>query len=154
MFVIIDVVIGWSCGCLCLCLRSLFSCFACSYEIQKLVMMEDAKCSGHVDARSRLLSQKMNNQALILTLPSDITIDILLSRLPIRAIIVCKNVCRSWRKLLSSSEFVKYHLSTSTGGLFIHLKPLDETRCRLVEFDSVLDLQHHDLHHKRCWNLT
>ncbi|KAL7119960.1 hypothetical protein ACP275_02G094100 [Erythranthe tilingii] len=55
---------------------------------------------------------------LLKNLPSEIVIEIL-SRLPIRTIGICKRVCKSWRDLLQTREFVDCHLSKSMHGLVV-----------------------------------
>ncbi|KAH6763694.1 hypothetical protein C2S51_014943 [Perilla frutescens var. frutescens] len=49
-------------------------------------------------------------------LPPEIIIEIL-SRLPVRSIIRCTCVCKSWLDLIKSNEFVNSHLSKSVPGL-------------------------------------
>ncbi|KAH6763695.1 hypothetical protein C2S51_014944 [Perilla frutescens var. frutescens] len=55
-------------------------------------------------------------QDLLASLPPEVTIDIF-SRLPVRSIICCKCVCKSWLDLIKSNEFVNSHLSKSVSGL-------------------------------------
>ncbi|KAH6796412.1 hypothetical protein C2S51_037398 [Perilla frutescens var. frutescens] len=55
-------------------------------------------------------------QDLLASLPPEVTIDIF-SKLPIRSIIRCKCVCKSWLELLKTREFVNSHLSKSVPGL-------------------------------------
>ncbi|KAH6763692.1 hypothetical protein C2S51_014941 [Perilla frutescens var. frutescens] len=57
-------------------------------------------------------------QDLLTYLPPEIIIEIL-SRLPIRSIIRCRCVSKSWLDLINSNEFVKSHLSKSAPGLAI-----------------------------------
>ncbi|KAJ9552153.1 hypothetical protein OSB04_016198 [Centaurea solstitialis] len=52
-------------------------------------------------------------------LPAELTIDIL-SRLPVKTIILCKLVCNKWRNLVSDPFFVNLHLSGSPTVLIVH----------------------------------
>ncbi|XP_073147834.1 F-box protein At2g23160-like [Henckelia pumila] len=76
----------------------------------------------------------MNELASILMdLPSDIIANIL-SRLPSPTIISCKCVCKQWHELISTPEFVKYHLSVSTPELLVLQKdPKGEYLCKFVD---------------------
>ncbi|XP_073288291.1 F-box protein At3g07870-like [Primulina huaijiensis] len=80
------------------------------------------------------------------SLPSEITLCIL-SRLPIRAIVSCKRVCKRWLEILSAPEFAKCHLSLSNPGLVIYQFEEDEYLCKIFEFEDVLELHNHDLHY-------
>ncbi|KAL8458286.1 hypothetical protein ACS0TY_035963 [Phlomoides rotata] len=57
-------------------------------------------------------------QDLFKNLPSETIIDIL-SRLPVRTVISCKCVQKSWLHLVETREFVKLHISKSIPGLII-----------------------------------
>ncbi|KAK4490083.1 hypothetical protein RD792_000738 [Penstemon davidsonii] len=80
-------------------------------------------------------------QPFFTNLPSEIIIDIL-SRLPIKAIISCKCVCKSWSVLLETPEFVNSHLLKSIPGLIFNP---DEVIFSVFEFVDELELVHHDL---------
>ena len=51
-------------------------------------------------------------------LPSKILVEIL-SRLPTRAAMACKCVCKSWFGLLATPEFVNSHIYRSVPGLLV-----------------------------------
>ncbi|XP_047961787.1 F-box protein At5g49610-like [Salvia hispanica] len=70
-------------------------------------------------------------------LPSEITIDIL-ARLCIQAIISCKLVCKPWLDLLTTSEFVKLHLSKSVPRLAICQPESVSKRYKIIEFVNEL----------------
>lgn len=53
------------------------------------------------------------NEDRFTNVPQEIIIDIL-TRLPIRAIMICKSVCKSWRGLVESPEFSLLHLSQTS----------------------------------------
>ncbi|KAJ9551778.1 hypothetical protein OSB04_015823 [Centaurea solstitialis] len=55
-------------------------------------------------------------------LPVELTIDIH-SRLPVKAIIHYKLVCKKWRNLVSNASFVNLLLSRSPTGLIVHHHP-------------------------------
>ncbi|KAH6818046.1 hypothetical protein C2S51_001649 [Perilla frutescens var. frutescens] len=80
-------------------------------------------------------------QDFFTNLPSEIIIDIL-SRLPVRAIISCKFVCKPWLNLLKTDEFAKSHLSKSVPGLVVN-----GDKCKIFDFDDVLNLEHHEHHY-------
>ncbi|XP_073285965.1 F-box protein At3g07870-like [Primulina huaijiensis] len=79
------------------------------------------------------------------SLPSEI-IACILSRLPIRTIVICKHVCKRWLDILSAPEFAKCHLSLSNPGLITHQFE-EEDLWKVIEFEDVLELQNHDLHY-------
>ncbi|KAK9074103.1 hypothetical protein SSX86_006700 [Deinandra increscens subsp. villosa] len=89
-------------------------------------------------------------------LPSHIMVDIL-SRLPVKTIVHCNCVCKSWRNLVSDPHFANIHLSRSPAGLIIHhmkdLRPgLDKPGVlRWVEIKYELD--HQRLHHDPVMSL-
>ncbi|KAK4391177.1 F-box protein [Sesamum angolense] len=64
------------------------------------------------------------NQELFTNLPSELIINIL-SRLPIRTIISCKCVCKSWLNLLDTPEFARSHFSRSVPGLILWQRQRD-----------------------------
>ncbi|KAL9173351.1 hypothetical protein ABFS82_03G108200 [Erythranthe guttata] len=76
-------------------------------------------------------------------LPLEIIIEIV-SRLPIRTIVTCKSVCKTWRNLIQTRAFVDSHLSKSSSGV---------VTCRIsryfkiFEFVDELDLDHHNRHY-------
>ncbi|KAH6803091.1 hypothetical protein C2S51_034537 [Perilla frutescens var. frutescens] len=80
-------------------------------------------------------------QEFFTNLPAEIIIDIL-SRLPVRAIMSCKCVCKPLLNLLKTDEFAKSHLSKSVPGLVVN-----GDRCKIFEFDDSLDLEHHEHHY-------
>ncbi|XP_073143919.1 F-box protein At3g07870-like [Henckelia pumila] len=80
------------------------------------------------------------------SLPSEI-ISCILSRLPIRALVGCKSVCKRWFQILSAPDFAKCHLSLSNPGLVVYQFEDDEYSCKIFEFDDVSELQKHDLHY-------
>ncbi|KAL8468599.1 hypothetical protein ACS0TY_031698 [Phlomoides rotata] len=82
-------------------------------------------------------------QDLLKFLPSDIIIDFL-SRLPVRTIIYCKCVCKSWLSLIKTHEFVKLHLSKSVPGLIVG--HLELGMYEIYEFEDRPELEHHELH--------
>ncbi|KAL2231922.1 F-box protein At3g07870-like [Sesamum indicum] len=88
------------------------------------------------------------NQELFTNLPAELIINIL-SRLPIRTIISCKCVCKSWLNLLDTPEFARSHLSRSVPGLILwqRHRDLDSEHFEIFEFEDELDLERHDLHY-------
>ncbi|KAK4266445.1 hypothetical protein QN277_027366 [Acacia crassicarpa] len=67
-------------------------------------------------------------QCKIQTLPPNIIIDIL-SRLPIKSILSCKRVCKSWLRLISHPRFVELQLARSSTSILIKTIPsLSESR--------------------------
>lgn len=86
------------------------------------------------------------DQEFFTYLPSEIIINIL-SRLPVRTIISCKCICKSWFNLVETEEFAKSHLSNSTPGLAIHEYGLKLESYKFFEFEDELDLKHHELHY-------
>ncbi|XP_047961870.1 F-box protein At3g07870-like [Salvia hispanica] len=80
----------------------------------------------------------------IVNLPLEIAINIL-SRLPPRAVVCCKCVCRSWLKLLDTREFVKLHLSKSVPGMAVVRSCVLTNSYEIFEFEDKLDLEHHHL---------
>ncbi|XP_051139533.1 F-box protein At3g07870-like [Andrographis paniculata] len=87
------------------------------------------------------------NQELLANLPSDIVIDVL-SRLPIRAIISCKCVCKSWLNLLNTAEFINYHHSKSTPGIAVLQYQMRGDFLTLFEIKDELEPdEHHELHY-------
>ncbi|KAL9173350.1 hypothetical protein ABFS82_03G108100 [Erythranthe guttata] len=77
-------------------------------------------------------------------LPPEITIDTL-SRLPIRTIIRCRLVCKSWRNLIQTREFADSHLSKSASGIVITSG--FSRYLEIYEFVDELDLESHELHY-------
>ncbi|KAL8481686.1 hypothetical protein ACS0TY_027994 [Phlomoides rotata] len=82
-------------------------------------------------------------QDLFTFLPPEIIID-LLSSPPVRTIIYCKCVCKSWLALIEINEFVKLHLSKSVPGLIMEDPYID--MYKLFEFEDGPELEHLDLH--------
>ncbi|KAH6765209.1 hypothetical protein C2S52_014260 [Perilla frutescens var. hirtella] len=81
-------------------------------------------------------------------LPSEMIMNIL-SRLPIRSIIRCKFVCKSWLDLLATPEFVKSHLSKAAPGLALFLYAEHPKPYKFFEFVDKLNLHRRVLH----WNM-
>ncbi|KAH6776697.1 hypothetical protein C2S52_014258 [Perilla frutescens var. hirtella] len=72
-------------------------------------------------------------------LPPEIIEDILV-RLPIRSIIRCKCVLKSWLNLLATPEFAKFHLSRSAvPGLAVFEWKAQPKRYKIIEFVDELD---------------
>ncbi|KAL0437999.1 UNVERIFIED_CONTAM: F-box protein [Sesamum latifolium] len=88
------------------------------------------------------------NQELFTDLPPELIINIL-SRLPIRTIISCKCVCKSWLNLLETPEFARSHLSRSVPGLILwqRQRDLDSEHFEVFELEDELDLERHELHY-------
>ncbi|KAL0351399.1 UNVERIFIED_CONTAM: F-box protein [Sesamum calycinum] len=86
------------------------------------------------------------NQEFFTYLPSELIINIL-SRLPVRTIISCKCVCKSWLNLLDTPEFAKSHLSISVPGLILYQSPRHLEYFKIFEFEDELDLEGHELHY-------
>lgn len=55
-------------------------------------------------------------------LPPNVMI-LILSRLPIKAILNCKCVCKAWRQLVSHPRFVEFHLARSSTAILIKTLP-------------------------------
>ncbi|KAL8510280.1 hypothetical protein ACS0TY_017184 [Phlomoides rotata] len=91
------------------------------------------------------------DQEFFTNLPLEIIINIL-SRLPVRTIISCKCICKSWLNLVETDEFVKSHLSNSVPGLAIHEYGLKLESYKFYEFEDELDLEHHELHYNAVTN--
>ncbi|XP_076948076.1 F-box/kelch-repeat protein At3g23880-like [Bidens hawaiensis] len=49
----------------------------------------------------------------VVTFPTEIIVEFLL-RLPVKSVLRCKSVCKSWYSLISDPQFVKSHLAMST----------------------------------------
>ncbi|XP_047941811.1 F-box protein At3g07870-like [Salvia hispanica] len=80
-------------------------------------------------------------------LPSEIVVEIL-SRLPTRAAMACKCVCKPWLGLLATPEFVNSHMSRSVLGIAVETRSLSyET----IEFVDELDLNFDEEH---LWDVT
>lgn len=79
-------------------------------------------------------------------LPADIVADIL-SRIPIKTIVLCRCVCKRWRDILSEPCFVNLHLLRSPAGLIVHeMSGTGESDIlKLGELDDQ-SYQHH-IHH-------
>ncbi|KAH6765205.1 hypothetical protein C2S51_016454 [Perilla frutescens var. frutescens] len=77
-------------------------------------------------------------QDFVTYLPSEIIVNIL-SRLPIRSIVRCKCVCKSWLDLLVTPEFVRSHISKSVPGLFVFERNPQIKPYKFVEFVDELD---------------
>ncbi|KAL2231923.1 F-box protein At3g07870-like [Sesamum indicum] len=86
------------------------------------------------------------SQEFFTYLPSELIINIL-SRLPIRTIISCKSVCKSWLNLLDTPEFAKSHLSISVPGLILYESRRHLEYLEIFEFEDELDLEAHELHY-------
>ncbi|KAL0351400.1 UNVERIFIED_CONTAM: putative F-box protein [Sesamum calycinum] len=86
------------------------------------------------------------NQEFFTYLPSELIINIL-SRLPLRTIISCKCVCKSWLNLLDTPEFAKSHLSISVPGLILYESRGHLEYLEVFEFEDELDLEAHELHY-------
>lgn len=94
------------------------------------------------------------NQDLLKTLPLELIIDIL-SRLPVRTIISCKCVDKSWLDLIETHEVVKSHLSKSVPGLLASHENVDGSILyRFFEFEeetadmnTECDVERHKLHY-------
>ncbi|XP_041990428.1 uncharacterized protein LOC121741644 [Salvia splendens] len=80
-------------------------------------------------------------------LPSEIVVNIL-SRLPTRAAMACKCVCKPWLSLLVTPEFVNSHISRSVPGIAVetHSKSYE-----IIEFMDELDLNFDEEHR---WNVA
>ncbi|KAL8485603.1 hypothetical protein ACS0TY_027770 [Phlomoides rotata] len=94
------------------------------------------------------MSQKnhlIKNQQLFAYLPPEIIIGIL-SRLPVRSILSCKCVCKSWLTLLESNEFVKSHLLKAIPDLAVYCS--GSKLFKSFDIEDGLDLEHHGLHYK------
>ncbi|KAL8059798.1 hypothetical protein ABFX02_03G110300 [Erythranthe guttata] len=76
-------------------------------------------------------------------LPLEIIIEIL-SRLPIRTIVTCKSVCKTWRNLIQTRAFVDSHLSKSSSGV---VTCKISRYFKIFEFVDELDLDHHNRHY-------
>ncbi|KAK4413275.1 putative F-box protein [Sesamum alatum] len=87
------------------------------------------------------------NQEFFTNLPSELIINIL-SRLPVRTIISCKCVCKSWLNLLNTPEFARSHLSKSVPGLILwQIQSQLSEHLEIFEFEDELDLERHELHY-------
>ncbi|KAL1557564.1 F-box protein-like protein [Salvia divinorum] len=71
-------------------------------------------------------------------LPSEIVVEIL-SRLPTRAAMACKCVCKSWLGLLATPEFVDSHVSRSAPGIAV---ATCSNTFEIIEFVDELDEDH------------
>jgi len=59
-------------------------------------------------------------------LPSHLT-DRILLQLPIKSLLVCKSVCKTWKTLISESHFAKSHFEQSQPSLMIRTGPVSRT---------------------------
>ncbi|XP_047941810.1 F-box protein At3g07870-like [Salvia hispanica] len=80
-------------------------------------------------------------------LPSEIVVDILL-RLPTRAAMACKCVCKPWLGLLATPEFVNSHTSRSVLGIAFETRSMSY---KTIEFVDELGL---DLDEEHRWDVT
>ncbi|KAL8482157.1 hypothetical protein ACS0TY_028353 [Phlomoides rotata] len=87
----------------------------------------------------------IRNQEFFAYIPPEIIIGIL-SKLPVRTIISCKCVCKSWLTLLESNEFVKSHLLKAIPGLAFYRFRMK--LYKFFDFEDGLDLEHHGLRYK------
>lgn len=70
----------------------------------------------------------------------------ILSRLPVKTIVHCKCVCKTWSHLLSELYFINLHLSRSPVGLLIYQRYQSGPDClKIGELEDKPD--HHDVHH-------
>ncbi|CAA0809805.1 Unknown protein [Striga hermonthica] len=88
----------------------------------------------------------MGQESIIQHLPQEITINIL-SRLPIKTIITCKLVCKSWLELLETREFVDFHLSKSLPGLIVFKTTRSSKILEFFELNDEPNLEHHNVHY-------
>ncbi|CAL2238128.1 unnamed protein product [Prunus armeniaca] len=65
--------------------------------------------------------------------PEEIIYDILLL-LPIKSLLTCTAVCKSWRSLIQSSAFIRYHLSRAT--IQINSQNKDDAQAQLLLLHS------------------
>ncbi|KAJ6332781.1 hypothetical protein OIU77_008770 [Salix suchowensis] len=80
-------------------------------------------------------SSTEQSECLVAQLPQALIIDIL-SRLPIRSILNCKSVCKTWLHLMSDPLFVGLHMERSPANLLIQKTPFERiasTELLLVE---------------------
>lgn len=84
-------------------------------------------------------------------LPSEVVIEIL-SRLPVRAVFICKCVCKSWLQFIETREFVKSHLAKSDPGLVIFQQDNWSYMYKFLEFVDGIDFEDHDLHYNPVAN--
>ncbi|KAL1557558.1 hypothetical protein AAHA92_08118 [Salvia divinorum] len=80
-------------------------------------------------------------------LPSEIVVEIL-SRLPTRAAMACKCVCKPWLGLLASPEFVNAHMSRSVPGIAV------ETHTNSYEVIEFVDEPGSDFDEEHRWNVA
>ncbi|XP_042032201.1 F-box protein At3g07870-like [Salvia splendens] len=80
-------------------------------------------------------------------LPSEITTEIL-SRLSIRSLAISKSVCKPWRDLLKSDDFVVSKIKTPPALVRLtSSRWCNSTRCTIFEIEDVDNLESHDLHY-------
>ncbi|XP_047942168.1 F-box protein CPR1-like [Salvia hispanica] len=84
--------------------------------------------------------QKMK-PSFFTNLPSEIIPNIL-SRLSVRSIAISKCVCKAWRNLLVTDDFIDSHLSKSAPSLAVMMSMPDAYRCKVFELEDELDLRH------------
>ncbi|KAL2467648.1 F-box/kelch-repeat protein [Forsythia ovata] len=95
---------------------------------------------------SKKVQVKMSSdEGFLMNLPSHIIVEIL-SRLPAVTVIDCKVVCKKFLSLLSTTEFVKFHLSRSTPELLVFSEHVwsgaGDVCCELLELED--GIEHHD----------
>ncbi|KAK4413274.1 F-box protein [Sesamum alatum] len=95
----------------------------------------------------------MNQEQLFTNLPSELIINIL-SRLPVRTIISCKCVCKSWLNLLDTPEFARSHLSISVPGLILYESLRHVEHFEIFEFEDEPDLERHELHYNSITKIS
>ncbi|KAL1557560.1 putative F-box protein [Salvia divinorum] len=76
-------------------------------------------------------------------LPSTIVVNIL-SRLPTRAAMECKCVCKPWLGLLATPEFVNAHMSRSAPGIAVEM--CSPHSCKVIEFVDGIELNFDEKH--------
>ncbi|XP_057793443.1 F-box protein CPR1-like [Salvia miltiorrhiza] len=83
--------------------------------------MKHERCKKSKKQKDAAQNPKIGEDFLTF-LPSEIIINILSSRLPIRTTMSCTAVCKPWLDLLRTPEFVKSHISKSVPGLAVFLE--------------------------------
>ncbi|XP_076891865.1 F-box/kelch-repeat protein At3g23880-like [Bidens hawaiensis] len=72
----------------------------------------------------------------VVTFPTEIILEILL-RLPVKSVLRCKSVCKSWCSLISDPQFVKSHLAMSTRSNYYRQHRLVfSTERNIINFDK------------------
>ncbi|KAG8378378.1 hypothetical protein BUALT_Bualt08G0131300 [Buddleja alternifolia] len=79
-----------------------------------------------------------NNGGFLMNLPSHIILEIL-TRVPAKATIYCKCVCKTWLGMISDPSFAALHFARARPGLVVHQSGMFKNFIKLVDFEDEVD---------------